>query len=266
VEEVVDHLEKQADALGEVVEARQLVIRQRRAALGAEQDRRADQGAGLVHMHELQLGARQLLAGALDVDHLAAGHAARAGRLCQQPKHAELALRIVGQDVVGEQQEGLRLQGVADQQRGGLVVLDMAGRLAAAQDVVVHAGQVVVHQGVGVDHLDGAAGDVEARRIGAGKFSGGMAQQGTNPLAAAEGGVAHRPVQALRGNVGGGQQVFQRTLGALLHGSHPALEIHRVYSGAPDRSRSSPASSTWIFCSAAASAPWQCLSRTAPRW
>jgi len=48
------------------------------------------------------------------------------------------------------------LQRIASQQRRGLAILHVHGRLAAAQHVVVHAGQVVVHQRVGVDQLDGA--------------------------------------------------------------------------------------------------------------
>jgi hypothetical protein len=37
-------------------------------------------------------------------------------------------------------------QGIADQQRRRLVVFDVAGRFAAPQDIVIHAGQIVVHQ------------------------------------------------------------------------------------------------------------------------
>ena len=56
------------------------------------------------------------------------------------------------------QLEGQRLQRVAGQHRGGLVPLAVHGGPAAAQVVVVHAGQVVVHQAVGVHRLDRRGG------------------------------------------------------------------------------------------------------------
>ena len=63
----------------------------------------------------------------------------------QQGDHFELACR--GEAVfAGEQFEGQRLQAVADEQGGRFVEFHMAGRAAAAQHVVVHAGQVVVDQ------------------------------------------------------------------------------------------------------------------------
>jgi hypothetical protein len=57
--------------------------------------------------------------------------------------------------LAGQQFEGERLQRVAGEDGGRLVERDVAGRLAAAQIVVVHRRQVVVDQRVGVDHLDG---------------------------------------------------------------------------------------------------------------
>ena len=59
----------------------------------------------------------------------------------------------------------------------------MRGGPAAAQVVVVHAGQVVVHQGVGVHGLDrgGDAGD--RRRLSADRAVGGEHQRRPHPLA-----------------------------------------------------------------------------------
>ena len=59
------------------------------------------------------------------------------------------------------------LQRVADQDRGGLVEGAVAGRPAAPQIVVVHGGQVVVHQGVDVDELDRGRGAHRADSSGA---------------------------------------------------------------------------------------------------
>ncbi len=66
--------------------------------------------------------------------------------------------------VAGEHFEGQRLQGIARQHCGTFVKRLVAGRLAAAQVVVVHGWQVVVDQAVGVDHLDGDGGHRPAVR------------------------------------------------------------------------------------------------------
>ena len=129
----------------------------------AQQHRRADQRAGLVDMHEFQFGQRQRLADAGKIDSLPAGHAARTGGCCQQPDHFQLAQRVFAQTMFREQLERQCLQAVTDQQRGRLVILDMAGRLAAAQHIVVHARHVVMHQRIGVDQLDRGGGDIDAR-------------------------------------------------------------------------------------------------------
>ncbi len=64
-----------------------------------------------------------------------------------------------------------RLQRVAGQHGGGLVVRLVHGRPAAAQVVVVHARQVVVDQAVGVDALQ-RAGGAQHRPLLAGRTSG----------------------------------------------------------------------------------------------
>ena len=84
--------------------------------------------------------------------------------------------------LAGQHLEGHGLQAVADQQGGRFVVLDVAGRAAAAQHVVVHARQVVVDQRIGVDHFDGAGDDVEASGCGIGQFAGGEGEQGRTRL------------------------------------------------------------------------------------
>ena len=55
----------------------------------------------------------------------------------------------------GQHLEGAGLQRVAGQDGGGFVEGLVAARLAAAQVVVVHGRQVVVHQRIGVQHFDG---------------------------------------------------------------------------------------------------------------
>ena len=97
--------------------------------------------------------------------------------------------------------EGKGEEGIADQDRRRLVEGDMAGRLAAAEVVVIHRRQVVVNQGIGVHHLDGGGGvdGPGARHL---EEAGTREhQEGPEPLAAREEGIAHRleepPVDAV---------------------------------------------------------------------
>ena len=99
---------------------------------------------------------------ALDVAHLAADHAAGPGAGRQLGHQPDAGVRIGVAVLAGEQPEGQRQEGVAGEDRRGLVIGLVHGRLAAAQVVVVHGRQVVVDQRVAVDHLDGEPGDDRA--------------------------------------------------------------------------------------------------------
>ena len=138
------------------------------------------------------------------IQHLTRYHAVGAGGLRQQ--------QGAGQPLPGprhplqDQLIGRRLQGVSRQHGQRLTVDLVVGGLAPAEVVIVHAGQVIVDQGVGVDHLHCAGGGhgvipVEPFFPGqAGKFQG---QHRPQPLAAGEKAVAHslvkvRPVGLLR--------------------------------------------------------------------
>ena len=74
----------------------------------------------------------------------------------------------------------------------------MAGGSAATQIVVVHRGQVVVHQAVDVDQLDSGGGRIEALQRRAERFPGGVHEHRAQALAAAERAVAHGFAQARR--------------------------------------------------------------------
>ena len=58
---------------------------------------------------------------------------------------------------MGDGLEGEGLEGVAGEDGGGFAEDDVAGGLAAAKVVVVEGGEVVVDEGVGVEHLQGCA-------------------------------------------------------------------------------------------------------------
>ena len=110
-------------------------------------------------MHILDLGDVELLALHLEIDGLAAGHPERAARFAEQVDQAQAHRRGSGQRrVAGQELKRQRLQGIADQDRGGLVEGFVARRASAAQIVIVHRGQVIVHQRIDVDQLDGTRG------------------------------------------------------------------------------------------------------------
>ena len=101
------------------------------------------------------------LTGCLQVDRLPADEPGRTGRVPDHLKHAQLPrdeLRIVADRLPGEQGERLRLQAVAGQDCDAVAVDDVQRRPSAAQRVVVHRGQIVVDERVGVNQFDRAGG------------------------------------------------------------------------------------------------------------
>ena len=77
----------------------------------------------------------------------------------------------------------------------------VARRLAAPQRVIVHAGQVVMDQRIGVDQLDRRGARIDTRKAGAGQLRRGVREQRPHALAAAQRRVTHRrpkPPRAIR--------------------------------------------------------------------
>src|SRR5690606_21316364 len=106
-----------------------------------------------------QRGQRDRGTGGGEVERLAAAHAGRAAGGGQLGQHRHP--RGVGGRGRGEGGERQRLQRVAGQDRGRFAVGHVHGRLAAAQGVVVHRRQVVVHQRIGMHQLDRGGGRVQ---------------------------------------------------------------------------------------------------------
>jgi hypothetical protein len=75
-------------------------------------------------------------------------------------------------------------------------------RPTAAQVVVVHAGEIVVDEGVGVDQLDGDGQRQRCACLSADGLGGGEGEDRTQSLAAREQQMAHRAVQIRRHAVG----------------------------------------------------------------
>ena len=92
--------------------------------------------------------------------------------------------------------ECLRVQPVPREDRDILAEGHMAGGLATAQPVVVHRGEVVVDQRVGMDQLDRPRQRQHLATLQPHRLGGGERKHGTDPLAAGQQRVAHRLVQA----------------------------------------------------------------------
>ena len=101
---------------------------------------------------------------------VARGELARAQR--RRVRRALLAL--------GEEPDRLGEEPVAGEDRHVLAVLDVRGRPPAAQLVVVHRGQVVVDQRVGVDQLDRGGGG--QHRSGVGPIARAVASASTGRI------------------------------------------------------------------------------------
>jgi hypothetical protein len=117
--------------------------------------------AGACHATAIRSG----LAHAGQVDRLPAGHAGAARRARQQAAQARLGLC---RDLVtssGVSNSNARACSASPASRcAGLAELHMHGGFAAAQDIVVHAGHVVVDQGIRMDQL-GGAGCTQLRQL-----------------------------------------------------------------------------------------------------
>src|SRR5207249_12233866 len=113
VEDIVYHLKRETHAFGIPVEAIELGLRERGAATRPQEDGCADERARLEDVHELELGEGEALADGLEIDRLAARHAARAARRGEELDHLELRLGIGREAVFGEDLEGEALQRIA---------------------------------------------------------------------------------------------------------------------------------------------------------
>ena len=101
--------------------------------------------------------------------------------------------------------EGKGLEGVAGEDGDGFAEDFVAGGLAPAKVVVIEGGQVVVDEGVGVEHFDGCAqvGCAFGDFAGSCDHTGGFhAEDGAEALAAGEGAVTHGAVDGVGESVG----------------------------------------------------------------
>jgi hypothetical protein len=167
-----------------------------------------DQRAGLQALHPRD-GA-QVVPHAHHVDHLTAAHALGAGGERKTQDHVGAHRAILVGVGMGENLEGYRLQGVAGEHGGSFVIGLVNRRTTPAHVVVVHTGQVVVDQAVGLYAFQ-RAGRTQDRPIVQVEHPARLdGEEGAQTLAWPQGGVAHGLGQALLGPVGAGQEFIER--------------------------------------------------------
>ncbi len=118
-----------------------------------------------------------------------------------------------GRVIFGEEGEGVGEKRIAGEERGGFVEFLMCGGAPAAEVIVVHAGQVVVDQRVGVHALDGDGGGQGVGLLPE-ELGGGEHQHGAEALAAGLHGITHGFMDAAQAGVIRGGDGWQEAIDA----------------------------------------------------
>ena len=183
----------------------------------------------------------------------------------------------------GKYLEGQRVERIPGQHGRRFIEGEVHGRLAMAQLVIVHAGQIVMDQRIGVDRLDGAGGPHGGRAVHSIHLGRRREQQGAHALAPADRGIAHRLDQSGAAVIGHRQQfvecridlgldVRETGLKYILGQNQPhftpgasngaqSASNGSVRAGAP----SGPATIFSIRACAASRRAWQCFRKASPR-
>mmetsp|Transcript_38678 Transcript_38678/g.121161 ORF Transcript_38678/g.121161 Transcript_38678/m.121161 type:complete len:397 (+) Transcript_38678:293-1483(+) len=200
VQDVVGDLEGEPDGVS--VDLHVLHVRVRGAGeLGAALHAALEQRGGLVGVDPAEVvQAHALLALALEVHDLPAGEAQRphAGRKVLDDVEGVLDGHAYLGKLLGGEEERLREHGVTGEDGDILAVHHVVRRLAAAQVVVVHGGQVVVDEAHRVDHLHAHASRQGLLDRGTEEFGGGDHEHGADALAAGHEGVLHGLADLIR--------------------------------------------------------------------
>ena len=103
--------------------------------------------------------------------------------------------------------EGLGEKAIAREYGDRFTEDAVIGGPAAAKIIIVHAGEIVVNQGVGVNAFDGASGGNCEGLVSSNSPSGGEAEDGTQAFASCEKTVAHGSVDERGLSLGGDQPI-----------------------------------------------------------
>ena len=116
---------------------------------------------------------------------------------------------------IGQHPEGRGQQTVSGEHRRRLVELLVAGRAAAAQIAVVHRRQIVMHERVGVDHLDRRRDLQGATPRHPEKTRARQHEKRAQPFAGRQSRVAHRVIDPRLEAGRHDQQPLERGIGQL---------------------------------------------------
>lgn len=180
------------------------------------QERGGEEGGGFVFVNVAQRIGVPGNAFVPDILHLPADEFFAPGGLREIGDEGR-GQRGLGGVVVGDKEKGVGEEGVARQNRGGLVELFVAGGPAPAQVTVVNRGQIVVDQGIGVETFDRDGGG-EGIRPGRVKLRGLEEEKGADPFAAGAQRVAHCLVQPRWAGRGRRQKPFDAVFNPSLPG------------------------------------------------
>ena len=219
VENVVDDLKGETERMAEFGEGGQLG-RAGVGAHGAEPNAGAEEGSGFVFVNVSQLRACDRLAFGFEIGDLAGDESAAAGAggdLLEDSAQRVAARGLgAGGNLEGDGEERVARKN-GDSFPEGLV----ASGAAAAEIVIIHARQIVVHERVGMNAFDGAGERQSGFGLATTGLRGGEAEDGTEALAAGEEAVAHRLMNGGGADGGGGQEALERAL----HCGAPGAEV-----------------------------------------
>ena len=159
---------------------------------GSEANGGGEEGGGLalVNGDEFFFAEEGVFAFAFEVENLSADELFRS---CADGEFFEVVCYGEFSSVwgLGDEVEGFGLEGITGKDGDGFAKDFVGGGAATTKVVVVHGGEVVVDEGVGVEELGGAGGE-EGVGLGASAgFGGGEGEDGPKAFAACKDGVAH---------------------------------------------------------------------------
>jgi len=165
-----------------------------------------NQGTGLGPMNFHKPLERDPFLFRIQIEDLSGDQSQAAGGMGELRDHGGARVAAIGFGS-GYRSKGLGKQSITRQDRHSLAVNPVVCGAAAAEVVVIHARQVVVNEGVGVDAFDGAGGGQSSGLLSAGGTGGGEAENGAEPFPPGEKAVAHGLMNEARMGIFGNQPV-----------------------------------------------------------
>lgn len=154
VEDVIDDLEGESEIVSEVGEGLQL----ERGGVGAhasEAEGGGEEGGGFVFVNADELGFGEVPAFALEVENLSTDEFFGSSADGEFENDILEGVAFGGRGL-GEDGEGFGEEGVAGEDGHAFAVDFVGGGPSATEVVVIHAGEIIVNEGVGVHDLDSA--------------------------------------------------------------------------------------------------------------